>query len=82
MGDFNTFLTMMDEYGGFQIGNSHDVAFWEFVQYLEGLDISFKGLLYTCTNKRVRIANIQERLIRLFANLIGESSTLKLVYII
>ena len=64
IGDFNALLTMTDKYGDQQGSNSHVVVFWKFVQFIRGLDISFKRHPYSGTNKKVWKNNIQERLDR------------------
>ena len=57
---------MVDKYKGKQVGNFHDVAFWEFVQYIGGLDIPLKGLSFIWINQRVGSSHIHERLDQAF----------------
>ena len=53
---------MTNKYGGGQERNLHDVAFGEFVQFIRGIDIPFKGLTYTWSNKIKGSYLIQEHL--------------------
>ena len=44
------------------MGNSNDVVFIRYVNYMEGIDIDFKGNIFTWDNGRKWRQNICERL--------------------
>lgn len=62
VGDFNMVLNQRDKLGGRLVGNPSNGGLHKLVDDFGLIDMEFKGQVYTQSNQRSELANIQERL--------------------
>ncbi|KAL0402832.1 UNVERIFIED_CONTAM: LINE-1 retrotransposable element O protein [Sesamum radiatum] len=68
MGDFNGVMSQDEKRGGKPFASASRNALGDELETCNLIDLGFTGSIYTCTNKRPGIANIQSRLDRGVAN--------------
>lgn len=68
IGDFNEVSSIWEKQGGREVNSTRMECFNKFVSDGGLIDLEFKGINYTWTNKREGVDNIRERINKAFAN--------------